>query len=141
MYPVQTGGVVQVSFFPIPLLQSAVIEHFYAVLNNKRHDIVFETFLEHDQPLDTSVAVLEGVNALKPHMERKDIFKHHRFLAVILIEQPFHFRRHFLGQGCFPLAFLGDANGVCFKNKVRLLIGQAAALYVIRVVGQSTCTL
>ena len=41
-----------------------------------------------------------------PHMERKDIFKRHRFLVVILIEQSFHFRRHFLGQGCFTPADL-----------------------------------
>ena len=100
------AGVGQVAFFPIPFLQSTVIEHFYTVLNNKRHNIVFQTFLEQDQPSDSSVAVLEGVDALKPHMERKDIFKRHHFLAVILIEQPFHFRRHFLGQGCFTPADL-----------------------------------
>ena len=63
---------------------------------------MFQTFLEQDQPSDSSVAVLEWVDALKPHMERKDIFKRHRFLAVILIEQSFHFRRYFLGQGRFP---------------------------------------
>ena len=96
------AGVGQITLFPIPLLQSAIIEHFYAVLNNKRHNIVFQTFLEQDQPPDTPVAVLEGVDALKPHMERKDIFKRHCFLAVILIEQPFHLCRHFLGQGRFP---------------------------------------
>ena len=96
------AGVGQIAFFPVPLLQSAVIEHFYAVLNNKRHDIVFQAFLEQDQPPDTPVAVLKGMDALKPHMERKDIFKRHHFLAVILIEQSFHFRRYFLGQGCFP---------------------------------------
>ena len=67
---------------------------------------MFQTFLEHDQPPDTPVAVLERVNAFKPHMERKDIFKRHRFFAVILIEQSFHFRRHFLGQGRFPPADL-----------------------------------
>ena len=48
----------------------------------------------------------KGMNALKPHMKCKDIFKRHRFLAVILIEQSFHFRRYFLGQGCFPPANL-----------------------------------
>ena len=168
--------------------------------NNKRHDIMFQAFLEHNQPTDTPVAVLEGVDALKPHMERKDIFKCHRFLAVILIEQPFHLRRHFLGQGRFPSAdlirqlfiiadgkpifpciarsgfqdkmqvldeflaelrfcalddlvntaeviggfddivhphaFLGNADGVGFKNKARLIMGQAAALHVIGVIGE-----
>ena len=48
----------------------------------------------------------KGMNALKPHKKRKDIFKRHRLLAVIRIEQPFHFRRHLLGQGCFPPADL-----------------------------------
>ena len=35
---------------------------------------MFQAFLEYNQPTDTPVAVLEGVDALKPHMERKDIF-------------------------------------------------------------------
>ena len=35
-----------------------------------------------------------------------------------------------------PHAFLGDADGVCFKNKARLLVGQAAALHVIGIIGQ-----
>lgn len=35
-----------------------------------------------------------------------------------------------------PHAFLGDANGVCFKNKASLLVGQAAALHVIGIIGQ-----
>ena len=67
---------------------------------------MFQTFLEHNQPPYTPVSVLEGVNALKPHMERKDIFKRHRFLAVILVKQPFHLHRHFLGQSRFPSADL-----------------------------------
>lgn len=50
---------------------------------------MFQAFIEHNQPPDTPVAVPEGMNALKPHTECKDIFKRHCFLAVILIEQFF----------------------------------------------------
>ena len=96
---------------------------------------MFQTFLEHNQPPDTPVAVLEGVNALKPHMKVKDIFKRHRFLAVIRFEQPFHLHRHFFGQGRFPPADLIRqlfvvANGkpifLCvtrsgFQNKMQVL--------------------
>lgn len=67
---------------------------------------MFQAFLEHNQSPDTSVAVLEGADALKSRMKRKDIFKRHCFLAVILIEQPFHLCRHFLGQGRFLSADL-----------------------------------
>ena len=35
-----------------------------------------------------------------------------------------------------PHAFLGNADGVCFKNKARLLVGQSAALHVIGIIGQ-----
>ena len=35
-----------------------------------------------------------------------------------------------------PHAFLGDADGVCFKNKAGLVVGQAAALHMIGIVGQ-----
>ena len=31
------AGVGRIAFFPVPFLQSAVIKHFYAVLNNKRY--------------------------------------------------------------------------------------------------------
>ena len=96
---------------------------------------MFQAFLEHNQPSDTPVTVLEGVDALKTHVKRKDILKRHRFLAVILIEQSFHFRRYFLGQGCFPPAYLIRqffiiANGkpifLCvacsgFQNKMQVL--------------------
>ena len=34
---------------------------------------MFQTFLECNQPPDSYVAVPEGVDALKPHMKRKDI--------------------------------------------------------------------
>ena len=35
-----------------------------------------------------------------------------------------------------PHAFLGNADGVGFKNKARLLVGKAAALHVIGIIGQ-----
>ena len=68
-------------------------------------------------------------------MKRKDIFKRHRFLAVILIEQSFHFRRHFFGQGRFSptdlvrqLFIIADGEPIflcvaCsgFQNKMQVL--------------------
>ena len=35
-----------------------------------------------------------------------------------------------------PHASLGDTDGVCFKNKAGLVVGQAAALHVIGIIGQ-----
>ena len=35
-----------------------------------------------------------------------------------------------------PHAFLGNADGVGFKNKTRLIMGQAASLHMIGIIGQ-----
>ena len=73
---------------------------------------MFQTFLEHNQPPDTSVAVPEGMDALKPHMKRKDIFKRHRLLAVILIRQLF-----IIADGK-PIFFCAACSG--FQNKMQV---------------------
>ena len=41
-------GICQIAFFIVPFFQSTIIEHFQIILDDKRNDIIFQTFLEHN---------------------------------------------------------------------------------------------
>ena len=38
----------QITFFIVPFFQSTIIEHLQIILDDKRNDIIFQTFLEHN---------------------------------------------------------------------------------------------
>jgi hypothetical protein len=60
---------------PVPLAQTSIVKHFHAIGNDKRDDSTSQAFLEHDQPSDASVAVLEWVDDFKTDMEVDDIIQ------------------------------------------------------------------
>ena len=41
-------GICQITFFFVPFFQSTIIEHLQIILDDKRNDIIFQTFLEHN---------------------------------------------------------------------------------------------
>ena len=41
-------GICQIAFFIVPFFQSTIIEHLQIILDDKRNDIIFQTFLEHN---------------------------------------------------------------------------------------------
>lgn len=47
----------QITFFIIPLFQSTIIKQFQIILNDKRNNIIVQTFLEHNQSSDTTVTI------------------------------------------------------------------------------------
>ena len=47
----------QITFLIVPLFQSTVVEHLQIVLDNERHDIIFQTFLKHNQSAYTAVSI------------------------------------------------------------------------------------
>lgn len=67
---------------------------------------MFEAFFKHNKSADTSVTILEGVDALKLNMELNNIFKLYILFAVIIGKKFFHFSRHIFGQCCFFAADL-----------------------------------
>ena len=69
------AGVHTEAFFAIPFFQAAVVEQLEIILDDERHEIVLQLFLEEDQPADTAISVLEGMDALKCHMEYNDILE------------------------------------------------------------------
>ena len=58
------ASVKQITTHPSPLLLSALIEHLQFVGNNKRHNTVGKTLLEHHKTPYSSVAILERMDDL-----------------------------------------------------------------------------
>ena len=73
------GGLVHITF-------ADAFEVFYTpfVIEDERRYFVPKAFLEHEQPPNTPVAICEGMDALKAHMEVQDLFHIHRSFLVFL---------------------------------------------------------
>ena len=84
-------GICQIAFFRFSTLSAHDNKTFQVILNDKRNDIVFDAFLEHNQSAHTTVTILELMNSLKFHMEVQDILKSLFFFSIILYQQHFHF--------------------------------------------------
>lgn len=59
----------------VPFMQAMIINHLQVILNNKRDNVVFEAFLEKDEPTDTPVTILKRMDTLKIMMECNDLFE------------------------------------------------------------------
>ena len=95
------AGVAEIAFFICPLVQSSVIKQLQIIVDDKRHDIVAQTFLEQNQPSDSAVSVLERVDALELIVKIQQLVKALFRLRVVIGKELFHFVRNLLGQsGC-----------------------------------------
>ena len=59
----------------IPLREPSIIERLHVISNDERNNVMGKAFFEHNQPADTSITVLEWVNALKANVVINNIFK------------------------------------------------------------------
>lgn len=59
----------------IPLRESAIVERLHFVSNYERDNVMSKAFFKHNQPTNTSVAILERMNALKANVVINNIFK------------------------------------------------------------------
>ena len=59
----------------IPLREPSIIERLHFVSNYERNNIMSKAFFKHNQPTDTSVAILERMNALKTNVIINNVFK------------------------------------------------------------------
>ena len=59
----------------IPLRESSIIERLHVVSNNERNNVMSEAFFKHNQPTDTSIAILKWVNALKTNVIINNVFE------------------------------------------------------------------
>ena len=70
------AGIGQEAVYMSPFVESAVIEQFEFIGNDKRYNAVGQTFLKHDQTAHTPVAVLKRMNLLEAYMEIEDVFQY-----------------------------------------------------------------
>ena len=59
----------------IPLRESTIVERLHVISNDKRNNVMSKAFFKHNQPADTSIAILKWVNALKANMIINNVFK------------------------------------------------------------------
>ena len=74
----------------IPTADTFQIPGATLIVNNKRSNTVPETFLEHEQAANTTVAVFEGADAFELHMEIQNLVKADIFLRLVLFDQGGH---------------------------------------------------
>ena len=77
------AGVHQVTGFFLPSLQSPVIKEFNFVCNDKRYNLIAQTFFKQKKSADSSVAILKRVDFFKLYMKINQIMK--RFLRKLII--------------------------------------------------------
>ena len=68
----------------VPFVKPAIIEHLQVILDNKRDNVVFKTFLEKDKSANTPVAVLKRMYCFKSIMKVYDFFKRMLFFLIIV---------------------------------------------------------
>ena len=78
--------VCQVAWHLRPFVQSTVIKHLQFLRDDKGDDIVLQAFLEHDQPSDTSVAILKRMYQFKALVEVKDILQAHGLFYPVFFQ-------------------------------------------------------
>ena len=69
------AGINQIGFLFVPFFQTSVIEKLQVILDDKRHNVVFEALFEKNKSANTTITVLERVYAFKSYMELNNIVK------------------------------------------------------------------
>ena len=78
------AGVEKVSSDIVPLSQTAIVEHFELLGNDKRHIAICQALLEYHKTANTTIAILEWVYRLKALMQVYNILKRLSLFAVVL---------------------------------------------------------
>lgn len=71
----RTVRIKKIAILLIPLRESTIVERLHFVSNYERNNVMSKAFFKHNQPTNTSVAILEWVNALKANVVINNIFK------------------------------------------------------------------
>lgn len=71
----------------VPFGDSVVVFPSLLIVDDKRHDLMPQAFLHHDQSAKAAVAIFEGVDAFKADMEIQDILQGNIALGLIFLQQ------------------------------------------------------
>ena len=101
------AGVCQVFVDFAPVAQTSVVEQLQLICDDEWHNVICQTFLEHDESADTAIAVLEWVDALELAVEVYDVFKGFGFDAFVMCQQfLYHFVYFYRWAGFFAADFI-----------------------------------
>lgn len=59
----------------IPLREPSIVERLHIISNYERDNVMGKAFFKHNQPADTSIAVLEWMNTFKTNVIINNVFK------------------------------------------------------------------
>ena len=59
----------------IPLREPSIVERLHVISDNKRSNVMSKAFFKHNQPANTSITVLERMNAFKTNVIINNVFK------------------------------------------------------------------
>ena len=71
----------------VPLTDAIEIAGAALIVDDKGRDTVAQAFLEHQQATDTTIAILEGADALELNMKIQNLVKADICLRFVLLEQ------------------------------------------------------
>lgn len=98
------------ALFGIPFRKTTILERFHLIGYDEGDDIAAQVFLQHDEPSDVFVAVLEGMDAFELHVEIRDPLKRMRGLRVVGIKKSSYFARSVFRYCRFPIGnFVQDS--------------------------------
>ena len=92
----------EIALFAVPLIKAAIREHLHSIIDDKRHDIISQTFLEHDQPTYTTVSILERMDGFKAYMESDNVIQCFLLYCIVCFQKCTHFCRYSFRRGSFP---------------------------------------
>ena len=90
----------------LELCQASVVVHLVLIVDNKWHDAVAEALAEENEATDTSIAVLEWVDALETPVVFCNGMYVHLFLVLIPSGEFLHLFGYFGRSAGFPASYL-----------------------------------
>ena len=87
----ELAGADEIPVLAVPVFQPVVIKKLNARVDDERHDARAKALLEHNEPPDAAVSVLERVYHLKTLMQVDHILKCFYLLCIVFFQQDFHF--------------------------------------------------
>lgn len=88
----------------VPFADAFEILRAPLVIEDERRDLMAQALFEHEQPADASIAIREGADAFKAHMEVQNLCQLHFIEALVFGDQSAHLGSNVLWRRGFRLA-------------------------------------
>lgn len=93
-----------------PMAEATVIKSLQVIGNDKGDDTRSKALLEEKKTPNTAIAILEGMNTLKPHVEFKQVIQRFMLYGIVVVKEGNHLTVHTLGScGFYAPHLVGQA--------------------------------